>query len=47
MLTAHLFLMLLALILFALAALGASVPRVSLGWAGLFCYTLAKMWPVV
>jgi hypothetical protein len=40
--TWQLFLLVLALVLFVLAALGVNHPRVNLGWAGMAC--LAAYW---
>lgn len=41
------FFLIVALILFALAALNVSSPKFSLGWAGMFFVTMAYLWPLL
>lgn len=43
MVTLHVFFVVLALVLFVVAALNVNVPRVNLGWLGLFFWLLSTV----
>lgn len=43
MITAHIFVVVLALVLLLLAALNVSHPRVSFGWLGMFLWLLSTL----